>query len=208
LLAYVLDDKVPVRPDAPDVGARLLKYLSCDGFFRGGPVVMLEEGDHVVTMEYREPMFATYARWRFRRLFRVVGVGMDPDDYHFELELQALLEATTHQDELLREHNWLAQPTAWFQPVPREVWRWLIEAKGMPLPPVPPPGEDAPTGEKEAWDVARYIAAYDACAHQRGGWRFEPADVELEELRREYAAGAYATLAEYACSRFEYEQRT
>jgi hypothetical protein len=61
-------------------------------------------------------------------------------------------------------------------------------------------------GTREAWDLGRFLEAYDAVAVRRKGWAFERTPDRIAYAEREYARGEDATLAAFAERRFELDQ--
>jgi hypothetical protein len=60
--------------------------------------------------------------------------------------------------------------------------------------------------QREAWDVERFVRAYDAVAVRRKGWAFERTPERVEYAQREYERGDWRSLAEFAERRYELDQ--
>ena len=101
--------------------------------------VLLRADDLVLTLEphKRQPGLE---QWVLRRVFRVSKFEETGDAFVFDLDLQCTLSPpgdaplwTVSRFELLWAENWVAEPEEFFKPFPRAVWRWLRNAKRVPL---------------------------------------------------------------------------
>jgi hypothetical protein len=60
----------------------------------------------------------------------------------------------------------------------------------------------------DPWDLRQFTEHYNRIVEEYGGWRFDPAVADAENLRVQYEVGCHATLREFAEARFVYEQQT
>lgn len=59
---------------------------------------------------------------------------------------------------------------------------------------------------KEAWNLDRFLAAYDAVAVRRKGWAFERTPDRIAYAQKDYETGKHTSLAEYAEKRYVLDQ--
>jgi hypothetical protein len=103
--------------------------------------VALRRGDLVLSLESGPsvPCFGVQ-KWTLHRVLRVSDFEETGDAFNYSLDLVAMLSGpgaarcSVTRDELLREHSWFPAPEGFFKPLPRVIWRWLRDVRGVPLP--------------------------------------------------------------------------
>lgn len=61
---------------------------------------------------------------------------------------------------------------------------------------------------KEAWDLDRFVAAYNAVAVREKGWAFQKTPDRIKYAQSEYESGKHTSLAEFAERRYVLDQES
>ena len=103
---------------------------------------VLGRGDLVLSFEPGPalPCFGVQ-EWILCRLFRVSRFEETGDAFNYWLDLVATLSGppgaarySVTRDDVLQADNWFPAPEPFFKPLPRTVWMWLRDTRGVPLP--------------------------------------------------------------------------